>query len=77
MPRPVTGTRGPLQAYIAGIGPRNVFAKPANAKLQARVDRLAPQIEAAVMRGVVEQFAGSHERTGATLAALRGSFNLG
>lgn len=75
-PRPVADSKEPIRAFLGGIASSNPFAIAANAKLQARVDALLPQIEAALIKGVVAEYAGAHERTGSTLAALRGSFGL-
>lgn len=72
-----TDARGPLDTMVSGTHRSNPFAVGANAKLQDRLDRLAPQIEAATMRFVLDGYARAHERTGSTVAALRANFNLG
>lgn len=64
-------------AFLSWGGCSNPFAAAAYAKLQARVDRLAPQIERKALEIALAGFTKSVEFNATVAAALRANFDLG
>lgn len=68
--------KGAVVAFVPGAPHGNAFEAPANARLQARLDRLASKIELEVAGTLVERAAASRGRAEEYASALRVNFNL-